>query len=173
MVKTLELRRHTASEGDVLTAEGVRAAVEIGARLAGSYDLLVSSGAQRATQTLACFLAGMGSSVSSGVIVDTGFRSEREERWFAAARASGGGDLHAFREADPDLVDGEAKRFAEALLRVLAELPEGGKALVVGHSPMHEAAVYGLTGEVLAPISKGAAVVITTDGDVYNVSSAV
>src|SRR5207245_2029565 len=38
MARTVELRRHTASEGDALTLEGVRAAVEIGGRLQGAYD---------------------------------------------------------------------------------------------------------------------------------------
>ena len=81
MAKHVELRRHTDADGDVLTPEGVRKATAIGARLEGGYDLLVSSGAQRATQTLACFLAGLGARVSGGVVVDTRLRSEREDRW--------------------------------------------------------------------------------------------
>src|SRR5438445_362 len=79
-------RRHTDADGDVLTPDGVLAALDIGRRLEGSYDTMISSGAQRATQTLACFLAGMGRTVSGGVIVNSGFRSGVEERWFAAAR---------------------------------------------------------------------------------------
>ncbi|MGH2922084.1 MAG: hypothetical protein ACRDKU_08475, partial [Gaiellaceae bacterium] len=63
MTKYLELRRHTDADGDVLTPEGVRAAVAIGSRLEGGYDVLVSTGAQRATQTLACFLGGLGERV--------------------------------------------------------------------------------------------------------------
>ncbi|TMF24760.1 MAG: hypothetical protein E6I31_03255 [Chloroflexi bacterium] len=50
-MKTVELRRHTASDGDRLTPEGIAAAVQIGSRLEAPYDLLISSGAQRATQT--------------------------------------------------------------------------------------------------------------------------
>ena len=38
MAKEIELRRHTDADGDVLTAEGVRAALAIGARLGGNYD---------------------------------------------------------------------------------------------------------------------------------------
>ncbi len=93
MAKTVELRRHTESDGDVLTEDGVRAAVGIGSRLTVSYDLLISSGAQRATQTLACFLAGMGRAQPCGVTVDAAFRSAVEERWFVAARRSAGKDL--------------------------------------------------------------------------------
>ncbi len=72
MAKHVELRRHTDADGDVLTPEGVKAGLEIGARLAGGYDLLVSTGAQRATQTLACFLAGLGERVPQGVVVEPG-----------------------------------------------------------------------------------------------------
>jgi broad specificity phosphatase PhoE len=55
MARYVELRRHTDSDGDALTQDGVRAALTIGRGLGGGYELLVSSGAQRATQTLACF----------------------------------------------------------------------------------------------------------------------
>ena len=74
MAKYLELRRHTDADGDVLTPEGVRAGVEIGSHLTGGYDVLVSSGAQRATQTLACFLAGLGEKALRGVVVEAGLR---------------------------------------------------------------------------------------------------
>ena len=81
MTKVVELRRHTDNDGDALTADGVRAALEIGTRLEADYTVLVSSGMQRATQTLACFLAGLGSRVPGGVIVEAGLRTESEGRW--------------------------------------------------------------------------------------------
>jgi broad specificity phosphatase PhoE len=172
MAKTVELRRHTASDGDVLTPEGVVAAVAIGEELNGPYDLMISSGAQRATQTLACFLAGLGGRQSCGVTVDAGFRSAQEDRWFAAAKRSGGGSLDAFIEADPELVAEESKTVGAALRRVLEALPEGGRALVVGHSPMHETAIYGLTGTIVSPISKGSGVLVVEDGGEYRVEPA-
>jgi phosphohistidine phosphatase SixA len=39
----------------------------------------------------------------------------------------------------------------EALRRVLERLDDGETALVVGHSPTNEAAVLGLTGEIVDP----------------------
>ena len=39
--KVVELRRHTDAEGDVLTASGVRVAVEIGRSIEGDFDLLI------------------------------------------------------------------------------------------------------------------------------------
>ena len=167
MTKYVELRRHTDADGDVLTPKGVKAALEIGARLAGGYDLLVSTGAQRATQTLACFLAGLGEKVLRGVVVEPGLRSAAEERWRAAYENAGSGTLQALREADPELVEEDSTALAAALRRVLESLPDGGRALVVGHSPTNEAAVLGLAGEIVEPISKGGGVlVIEKDGAV-------
>jgi phosphohistidine phosphatase SixA len=160
----VELRRHTDADGDVLTPEGVSAAVEIGSHLTGGYDVLVSTGAQRATQTLACFLAGLGEKVPRGVVVESGLRSAVEERWRAAYEKAGSGALEALREADPELVEEDSATLAAALRRVLEALPEGGRALVVGHSPTNEAAVLGLAGEIVEPISKGAGVLVV-EGD--------
>jgi broad specificity phosphatase PhoE len=166
MSKSVELRRHTDADGDVLTPEGVQAALEIGGRLAGGYDLLVSTGAQRATQTLACFLAGLGERVPRGVGVEPGLRSRVEDRWRAAYLKAGSGDLPSLREADPELVEEDSALLAAALRGVLDALPAGGRALVVGHSPTNEASVLGLVGEIVDPISKGEGVlVVEENGD--------
>jgi broad specificity phosphatase PhoE len=169
MAKHVELRRHTDAAGDVLTPEGVKAALEIGARLAGGYDLLISSGAQRATQTLACFLAGLGERVPQGVVVEPGLRSAVEERWRAAYEKAGSGTLQALREADPELVEEDSAALAAALRNVLESLPDGGRALVVGHSPTNEAAVLGLAGEIVEPISKGAGVLVVEEDGSFRV----
>jgi broad specificity phosphatase PhoE len=156
--KEIELRRHTDADEDILTEEGVDAALEIGARLRGDYDVAVSTGAQRATQTLACFLAALGERVPGGVVVEPGLRSQVEDRWRAAYKKAGSGALDALREADPELVADDSERLGAALRRVLDRLPDDGRALVVGHSPTNEAAVLGLTGEIVAPLAKGAGV---------------
>lgn len=77
MVRTVELRRHTDNDGDVLSEKGIAAAVKIGQVLTSSYRLIVSSGAQRATQAAACLLAGMGRRVDGGVRVDPPFSAAR------------------------------------------------------------------------------------------------
>jgi broad specificity phosphatase PhoE len=171
MARFVELRRHTDSDGDVLTEEGVTAALRIGAGLTGGYRLGVSSGAQRATQTLACLLAALGQRVPGGVIVEPGLRSEREDDWRQAYRRAGSGELGALRAADPELVVGDSARLGAALHRVLERLGEGERALVVGHSPTNEAAVLGLTGQVVAPLAKGAGVLVAADGDRFQVES--
>ena len=168
MAKEIELRRHTDADGDVLSAEGVEAALAIGARLTGNYHLAVSTGAQRATQTLACFLAALAEEVPGGVIVETGLRSDVEDRWRSAYQSAGSGELQALREADPVLVAEDSGRLGAALRRVLDQLPDGGRALVVGHSPTNEAAILGLTGEIVKPLGKGDGVLVVAD-DGYSV----
>ena len=103
--------------------------------------------------------------------VNTGFRSDIEERWFRAAHQAEGGDLNDFTVVDEELVRTESARLGEALRQVFESLPEGGRALVVGHSPMHEAAIYGLTGEIVAPISKGAGVLVRQKDGGYEVEA--
>jgi broad specificity phosphatase PhoE len=165
MARYIELRRHTDSDGDALTDDGVRAALEIGRELAGGYDLLVSSGAQRATQTLACFACALGEPVPGGAVVEDGLRSRVEDRWRDAYQRAGSGDLASLREADPELVREDSAELAAALGRVLERLPDGGRALAVGHSPTNEAAVLGLTGSIVEPMGKGAGVLVVAEGD--------
>ena len=163
MSKEIELRRHTDSDGDALTEEGVKAALEVGGGLRGGYDVLVSTGAQRATQTLACFACALGQRVPGGALVEPGLRSEREDRWREAYQEAGSGELAALRSADPELVAEDSAALSAALSRVLNRLSDGGKALVVGHSPTNEAAVLGLSGEIVEPMSKGSGVLLVVD----------
>jgi Histidine phosphatase superfamily (branch 1) len=171
MAREIELRRHTDADEDVLTAEGVGAALEIGARLQGNYHVGVSTGAQRATQTLACFLAALGQQVPGGVTVEPGLRSQVEDRWRAAYEKTGSGGLAALREADAELVAEDSERLGAALRRILDRLPDDSRALAVGHSPTNEAAILGLTGQIVAPLAKGAGVLVVVGDDGYQVES--
>jgi broad specificity phosphatase PhoE len=165
MARYVELRRHTDNDGDALSDDGVRAALEIGRELAGGYDLLVSSGAQRATQTLACFACALREPVPGGAVVEDGLRSRVEDRWRDAYQRAGSGDLASLREADPDLVREDSAVLAAALGRVLERLADGARALAVGHSPTNEAAVLGLTGTIIEPMGKGTGVLVVAEGD--------
>jgi broad specificity phosphatase PhoE len=163
VARTVELRRHTANDGDVLTDDGVEAAMTIGRGMSGSYDVMVSSGRQRATQTIACLLAASGLQVARGIVVDERFRSEYEDRWYKAYEQTGAGDLDSFKSADPELVEMEARSFGQALRSLFESLPDGGRALVVGHSPTQEVAVLGLTGEAPSPLGKGEGVAVVRE----------
>lgn len=50
-----------------------------------------------------------------------------------------------------------------------ARPPRRRRPLAVGHSPTNEAAVYGLTGERIAPMGKGEGVLVVADGEQYRV----
>ena len=94
-----------------------------------------------------------------------------EDRWKAASKAAGeGADLEAVRRVDPDLVDSETRLLGHALGEVLDALPEEGRALVVGHSPTNEAAVLGLTGQLVPPLGTGDGVLVTQTSDGFEVS---
>jgi phosphohistidine phosphatase SixA len=162
-MKYLEIRRHTDNDADQLSAEGVAAAEEIGrSGLHPPYALFVSTGAARAEQMLAILRDAAGQD-DAPLRVEAGLRSTVEERWRAASKATDGGDLEAMRSVDPDLVERESALLGAALRGVVEQLPEGGRALVVGHSPTNEAAVLGLTGQLVPPLGKGEGVVLTVD----------
>src|SRR5436853_3686069 len=160
MAKTVELRRHTPNEGDVLTAAGVKAAIEIGRRMRGPIQVAASSGAQRATQAAGCMVAGHGQAVPGGIVVEPGLRSAREDRWGEIIGQAGSEDIAALRAVDRAFVDAEAAALAKGLRRLFDGLADGQRALAVAHSPTNEAAVFGLTGEIVAPLKKGEGVVI-------------
>ncbi len=171
MARYVELRRHPHNDGDVLTPEGIEAALALGASLAGGYQVVVSSGAQRATQTAACIIAGLGEPVPGGVVVEPGIRSNLEDEWRAAYRAAGSGDLHALLAADPGLVRADSAVLAQGLGHIFDRLDEGQRALAIGHSPTNEAAVYGLTGIIIVPMEKGGGVLVIDTGDGYELDT--
>ena len=169
-MRYVELRRHTDNDGDELTAQGVADAEAIGREgLQPPYAAFISSGAARATQmvTILRHAAGQDDSPISEV---TGLRSTVEDRWRSAAKAAGkGATVEQIRGVDPDLVDHEERLLGAAVRRITESLPDGGRALVVGHSPTNEAAVAGLTGQVVEPLGKGAGVLLVEDGGRFTV----
>jgi hypothetical protein len=98
----------------------------------------------------------------------SGLRSAVEDRWREVGRVAGkGADLYAMQAIDRDLVEQESRVLGLALHRVVDALPEGGRALVVGHSPTSEAAVLGLTGQVVPPLAKGDGVLLIEEAGSY------
>jgi hypothetical protein len=169
-MRYVELRRHTDNDGDTLTADGIGAAEAIGRDgLNPPYAAYVSTGAARATQMLEILRAAAGQD-DLPIVEARGLRSSVEDRWRQAAKSAGkGADVEAMRKVDPDLVEKESQFLAIALRRVVDDLPDGGRALVVGHSPTNEAAVLGLTRALVAPMGKGEGVLVTEDGGAFSV----
>jgi len=167
-MRYVELRRHTDNEGDRLTPKGMADAQMIGRDgLHPPYAALVSTGAARATQMLE-ILRHAARQDDTPITVAAGLRSLVEDRWRQAAKAAGkGADLDAIRAVDTDLVERESFLLGSALREVAEGLPEGARALVVGHSPTNEAAVLGLTGQLVPPLGKGEGVLLIEDGGDY------
>jgi broad specificity phosphatase PhoE len=169
-MRYVELRRHTDNEGDELTAQGVADAEAIGREgLKPPYAAFISSGAARATQMVTILRHA---AVQDDIPISeaTGLRSTVEDRWRAAAKAAGkGATVEQIRGVDPDLVDHEERLLGAALRGIVASLPDGGRALVVGHSPTNEAAVAALTGQAVEPLDKGAGVLLVEDGGRFTV----
>ena len=171
-MRYLELRRHTDNDGDKLSEQGVADAEEIGRTgLHPPYAVFVSTGAERATEMLGILRRAAGQG-EVPIRTETGLRSSVEDRWREAAKAAGkGASIEEMRAVDPDLVEHESQLLGSALRRVVEDLPEGGRALVVGHSPTNEAAVYGLAGQTIAAMGKGHGVLVVEDGGQYEVAS--
>lgn len=168
-MRFVELRRHTENDGDHLTPRGVADAEAIGGRLQPPYAAFVSTGAVRCTEMLE--ILRHASDQDDVPITDAvGLRSSVEDRWRESARAAGkGADVEAIRAVDPDLVERESWLLGTGLRQIVDALPDGGRALVVGHSPTNEAAVLGLAGQVVPPLAKGAGVLLVEDGGRYRV----
>jgi len=169
-MRYVELRRHTENEGDRLTPQGSAAAEMTGRDgLHPPYAAFVSTGAARATQMLEILRHAAGQD-DTPITAAPGLRSSVEDRWRDAARAAGQqADLEDIRAIDPDLVERESWLLGSALRQVVAELPEGGRALVAGHSPTTEAAVLGLAGLAVPPLGKGKGVLLAGDDGDYRV----
>ncbi len=163
-MRYVELFRHTENDGDSLTQEGVKAAEAIGReQLSPPYAFFGTSGAERATQ-MAEILRTAAGQPDVEIAVVPGLRSAVEDRWREAAKAAGkGATVEDMRAVDPDLVEKESMLLGAALRSVFDALPEGGRALLVGHSPTNEAAVLGLAAEVVGPVGKGEAVLVVED----------
>lgn len=169
-MRSLELLRHTDNDGDRLSSEGIAAAEAIGReKLTPPYALFGTTGAGRATEMVE-ILRHLVDQDDVPVTEVRGLRSSVEDRWRAAAKVAGkGADVEAIRAVDPDLVEKESMLLGRALREVFDALPEGGRALVVGHSPTNEAAVLGLAGTVVGPLGKGEGVLIVEHEDRFEV----
>jgi broad specificity phosphatase PhoE len=169
-MRYVELRRHTDNDGDRLSEKGVVDAEAIGRTgLHPPYALFISTGAERASEMLRILRRAAGQD-EAPIITETALRSAVEDRWREAANAAGkGASLDEMRAVDPDLVEHESRLLGAALQGIVEALPDGGRALIVGHSPTNEAAVCGLTGQIIAPLSKGEGTLVVEDAGRYEV----
>jgi broad specificity phosphatase PhoE len=164
VMKSIELRRHAerAKDADALSPEGRVQAEDVGRTLGNDYTFVFVSPAKRAAETVAWFLRASRQPLPPHSVVP-GLASNEEDRWRAASKAAGSSRLDAVMGSDPQLVAEESGRLARETHALFGRLPDGGKALAVGHSPLIEAAVYGLLNLVMEPIGTCEGVLLTLD----------
>lgn len=139
-MKTLELRRHAARdpEADRLSPEGRIQAETVGRTLGGPFAFVFVSPAQRAADTVAFFLRGMGQQLPPhGVIPGLAAKDN----------------------------DGSSLAMAGVVSALLDTIDEGERALAVGHTPLIERAVLGLTGREIEPLAECEGVLLTRGDD--------
>jgi broad specificity phosphatase PhoE len=163
-MKELELRRHAErqKDADALTETGRARAEDVGRGMPTDYAVAFVSPAKRAAETLAWFLRGSGQTLPDHAVV-RGLASEAEDRWRAAAKEAGSSRIDAVALVDPSLVADESARLAQLIEGLFDRVPPGGHGMAVGHTPLIEAAVYGLLGLVIEPLVECEGVHLTQD----------
>ena len=139
-MRTLELRRHAARDPQVdrLSPEGRVQAEEVGRSLAGPFAFVFVSPAERAAETVAFFLRGLGQQLPPHAVVPG-----------LAAKDN----------------DGTSLAMAGVVSALLDTVVEGERALAVGHTPLIERAVLGLTGREIEPLGECEGVSLTQEED--------
>lgn len=137
-MRSLELRRHAPRdpEADRLSKDGQALALHIGKNLPGGYVAVFTSPAKRAAETAAYFMRALGQQLPQ---------------------------IHGVSD---DLASDDPNRLARGVEQIFDAIPDGGRGLAVGHTPLLETAVKALTGEMIAPLKECEGVLLEKNGDV-------
>ena len=138
------MRRHAVRHAtqDTLTSEGRAQAEAVGETLAGGYDALFVSSAKRAAETAAFFLRALGQKLPQNHAIFEPFQNPASE--------------------------GELQETVREMFRLL---PPGGRGLAVGHTPLIETAVQGLTGATVEPLKECEGFTIVEDEGAFRVET--
>jgi phosphohistidine phosphatase SixA len=115
-------------------------AEDVGRGLSGGYTVVFVSPAQRAAETVAWFLRGLGQPLPAEHAIVPGL----------AGADPGDPSPHGMATTIRDLLDG---------------LPDGARALAVGHTPLIERAAEGLTGAPIDPLAECEGILVIDAGD--------
>lgn len=128
-MRALELRRHAQRDpnADRLSEEGRAQAQAVGATLAGGYGVVFVSPAQRAAETVAWLLRGLGEQLPHHAVVPG-----------LAAKDN----------------DGSPLAMAGVVAALLDAVPQDQRGLAVSHTPLIERAVLGLTATEIEPLGE-------------------
>src|SRR5512144_2337951 len=135
-VRTLELRRHAHRDptADRLSERGRAQAQSVGASLAGGYSVVFVSPAERAAETVAWLLRGLGEQLPPHAVVPG----------LAAVDS-----------------DGSPLAMAGVVAALLDAVPDGERGLAISHTPLIERAVLGLNATEIEPLAECEGVLLT------------
>ena len=137
-MKSLELRRHAPREPDEdkLSKAGQALALKVGHDLPGGYVAVFTSPARRAAETAAFFMRALGQ------------------------------QLPQTHGVSDDLAVDDPEKLSRAVRQILDAIPEGGRGIAIGHTPLIETAVKALTGKAIDPLRECEGVLLEEeDGD--------
>lgn len=143
-LRTLELRRHAKRDpnADRLSPEGRLQAEDVGRTLPGGYEIVFVSPAQRAAETVAWFLRALGEQLPAHGVIP-GLAGEGTDRSPLA--------------------------MAGVVTALLDAVPDGGRGLAVGHTPLIERAVLGLSAREIDPLGECEGVLLSREDDEHPV----
>jgi phosphohistidine phosphatase SixA len=139
-MRTLEVRRHAIRDpdADALSAEGRAQAEDVGRTLAGGYTVVFVSPAQRAAETVAWFLRGLGAPLPPHGVIP-GLAGDGTDRSPLA--------------------------MAGVFAALLDAVPDGSRGLAISHTPLIERAVLGIVAEEIEPLRECEGVLLTKESD--------
>lgn len=141
-MERLELRRHATREAtrDALSERGRALAEDVGRSRGERYDVVFVSPAERAAETAAWILRGAAQQLPPEHAVIPGL-------------------------AGQDATGGTPEGLAAGVRALLDQIPTGGLALAISHTPLVERAAFGLTGREVTSMRECEGVMITRHDD--------
>ena len=142
-MKSLEFRRHAPRdpEADRLSKDGQALALYIGRDLPGGYSAVFTSPAKRAAETAAYFMRALSQQLPQ---------------------------IHGVSD---DLASNDPNTLARGVHQIFAAIPDGGRGLAIGHTPLVETAVRALTGEGIAPLRECEGVLLEEEDGVIRLAT--
>ena len=169
-MKKIEIRRHALKDSgprkDMLSPEGIEQARKVGAeQMKGKgYTQIVVSELFRTSQTAAAMAEGAGDFTAASLTVSPALFTTRMAELVAYVKEHG-----AVVKANHPLIMAEAMRMGTQFQTFVALLPDDAHELAVGHSPLLETLVFGLTGKVISPLKECEGVILTFDGKDFTI----
>jgi len=154
-MRKIEMRRHalkgTGTTKEMLSSEGIAQAKRIGAeQMKGKgYTDVATSFYFRTAQTAAAFAEGAGDFAATNHATLDALFTKRLDELVAYHKEHG-----SVVKPEHPLIKEESARMAREFTAWLDTLPADAHVLAVGHSPLVEMLVYGLTSQVLEPLKE-------------------